>query len=235
MTTTRAKIEEVERLARTIRGACTEHEHVLNGNEGEEFHPSWIPEHTSPTCYVTAMSALNLRSPETGPAGDWHQDGWRCPVHIDLDRARTPAMSTDEQHEGACTHTIEVFGERELADSRQALRDLRHPAGDRTEKVWTATHVRATIEHAWQICLWLQKHQCEIEKGLLQMCDPTEVARWLETKEQWLTFHAMAEALGNAKAETATIRKGWEEWRLRQCPLAHYSEPHRRWEGWNLG
>ena len=221
------KRADVDALARKALGARADAEHILSDVPKHRCHPKWIPEHTSAQCYITAKSALNLRSPAVGTSGDWHQSGWRFPLDNDNDDARTAFMSNGEIYAGACADTIEVFAQRELADAREALLKLRHPAGGRAKKVWSATHVRAIIEYAWEACLSLQRtgdwHR------LLRMCDPTQVARWIATQEQWRELHAMAQALGSAKSRDNAMHQAWEEWRTRQCPGAHYDNPNARW------
>ena len=160
-------------------------------------------------------------------SGDWHQSGWRFPLDNDNDDARTAFMSNGEIYADACADTIEVFAERELADAREALLRLGHPAGGRPEKVWSATHVRAIIEYAWEACLSLQI--TSDWHRLARMCEPTQVARWIGTLEQWIELQAMAQALGEAKSRDKAMHNAWENWRLRQCPNAHYNWPERRW------
>ena len=234
---TSEKRHAVEALARTWLGERTSAEHILEGKPGEEFHPAWIPEHTSSTCYITAKHALNLKSPAIGMAGDWHSAGWWFPLHNDNDHARTAFMSNGRLYADACAETAEVLGERGLVDARDALQRLGHPAGSRPEKVWAATHVRAIVDYAWKECRsLLEDGRWEI---LLEARDPTQIRRWIATKEQWVELHAMAKEMGEVKSQTEAMHNAWEDWRAHQCPSAHYNAPveyggSRRWsDGWS--
>ena len=122
--------------AKTAPRACREkasipEEHVEEvGPEGGRFHLRWIPE-TDHERYINANSALNLSSRAIGNAGDWHQAGWWVPCEHGDEGIHFATMSTDTEWAEAVRDIQRTLGELELADAREALRDIGHPAGSR--------------------------------------------------------------------------------------------------------
>ena len=84
-------------------------------------------------------------------------------------------------------------------------------------------------ERAWAWGLRLAKETTADE--LLRICTPMDIARWLGRRSQWQRLHALAERLGDEKAQNALTRDTWTEWKSRQCPEGHFTRPDTRWTG----
>lgn len=137
-----------------------------------------------------AESALNLRSRQIGGPGGWHGSLWWCPVegvpwdvHFALTSDRGPNAERNGQF-------AEWLGETELADARQALGQYRHPAAKRCEAIHCTTHVRAIVEKAW--AKLPNAGPPKGAKHLLEVLDPTTIARWVRAEADRLRLHALA-------------------------------------------
>ena len=205
-------------------------EHVVVNENGLSWHPTWIP-HTDSACYLTAMSALNLQSAELGPRGDWHHAMWQCPTEGVTAHSHEAQTSKTPRYARACAEINALLGERELADARAALRAERHPAGQRNEVVWSATHVRAIIETAWRDAIEEAAAKANPAEHLIRAVSPHAVRRWLGTQAQWTTLHEIAKEVRDTLAEHHAIADAWEQWRIRLSPQAHYARPDVRWGG----
>ena len=204
-------------------------EHVVMIDGDMDWHPTWIP-HTDPTCYLTALSALNLTSLELGPKGDWHHGMWWCPVDGVTGHCHQAQTSNSRLYAQACGELMELLGHEELCDARSALEKERHPAAKRGEIVWSATHVRAIIEDGWRETRMSHGSIKDRTMQVVKTIDPSSVRRWLATDEQWQTLHAMAKQIGAELAQHHGVAEIWEEWRVRLSPHAHYTRPDIRWE-----
>ena len=138
-----------------------------------------------------------------------------------------PTMSTDTEWAEAVRDIQRTLGELELADAREALRDIGHPAGSRHGPVWCATHVRAILEDAWS---WMKQYEKESPGPALQCIAPGTVARWLEERDQWIALHQLGERIAVEAAARAGLEQPWREWLTRQTPIAHYTHPGRNVE-----
>ena len=202
-----------------------EHRETLT-RTGERLHLAWIPE-TSPARYVTGNSALNLHHPTLGEAGDWHQAGWWSLVSHTDPGVHYADINDDALSRAVAADFITTLGEAELADARPALADLRHPAAKRTRPVWCATHVRAVLELAW----WNMRLDEEDDPGAtLSALDPTSVARWLGSRDQWMRLHDLGDRIARVSAPQYGLEHAWRDWLSRQTPLAHYTTPNERWD-----
>lgn len=192
---------------------------------GVTHHLRWIPE-TGPDRYVTGGSALNLRQPSLGEAGDWHQTGWWIPDGVEDVQAHFADTNDDPAWATELRELAPVLGTLEIVDCRPALRDLDHPAGYRNAPVWCATHVRATLEQAW----WMMRQWDGDEAELtLEPTDPSTIARRLATREQWVQLHRLGDRIARTVAVEHRLKDGWSEWLSHQTPLADYMDPNARW------
>ena len=213
--------KSISSAAAPLRG-----EHVEKGaSNGERIHLRWIPV-TDETSYITRGSSLNLASEPLGPGGDWHSAGWWVPCQHEGERIHFAKMSTDERWWDATKEIQDVLGTEQLADAREALDFLGHPAARRDQPVWCATHVRAVLEKAWG---WMRDSERELAGTTLQCVEPTAVARWLATREQWVKLHELATRIGQEIAPRWGLQKSWQDWQVRQSPIAHFTTPEVRW------
>ena len=201
-------------------------------DDSDVHHPAWVP-HTTAQAYITGQHAMNLRSSELGPTGDWHQSCWTIPVRHGTGPHIHSVFTSDT--EPYCNHIgplFRLFGEREIVDARSALATIGHPAAMRSHPVHCATHVRAVIEMAWRTlnaALWDSEEQ--LGQAMVKTHDPWTIARWLRSPAEWQRFHTMAREVRDALIENSTRQGAWEYWRHRQCPTAHVCLPDERWRG----
>ena len=202
-----------------------EHQESRTGS-GEILHIRWIPD-TTTTRYITEGSALNLHHEDLGEAGDWHRAGWWVPAsHADPD-IHFALLSDHDICREALHEIIDLLGDTELVDCRPVLKELPHPAGRRDRPVWCATHVRAILEKAW----WNMREEERRDPGVtLKAVDPSTVARWLATRDQWIQLHNLGDQIGSALAPRHGLQAPWREWLACQTPLAHYTNPGERWD-----
>ena len=203
-------------------------EHVETEGNPVPFHRLWIPA-TSATRYLNAESALNLRSGQIGGPGDWHGSLWWCPVEGVPWEAHFALMSDRGPNAERNAQFAEWLGEGELADAREALDQFRHPAAKRTEIVHCTTHVRAIVEKAWAKLATAVPP--DGAKHLLEVLDPTTIARWIRAERDWLRLHALAKRVRDELITRAEEREIWETWRIRQCPDGLWTRPDATWNG----
>ena len=193
---------------------------------GERFHLRWIPE-TSRERYLNGNSALNLHDKRLGEAGDWHQAGWWVPVRHTSARIHYAHLNDSPLHQCVAAELLDTLADTELVDCRPALAKLPHPAGKRNRPVWCATHVRAILELAW----WHMREAEAREPGFtLKGVDPTTVARWLGSRDQWVRLHELGDQIGSVLAPKHGLEAQWRDWLACQTPLAHYTTPEERWD-----
>lgn len=224
------ELHTIDSQAQRVLGQHAAKEHVIDHEDERGWHPKWIAPDTSETKYLTGTSSLTLTSPELGEAaGGTNPAAWFAPVDGVPAHAHMAMDSTHDYYVQGCKDFRAVFGDAELADARPALVRQGHPASKRAETIWCATHVRAVIEDAWNLCLDLV--ESGQEERLLKLRTPRKVAKYFGTSEEWRRFHDMAEQLGREKARSERMREVWEDWRIRQCPLADFHRPDARWQG----
>ena len=202
-------------------------EHIETDGDPVPFHRLWIPK-TSTTSYLNAESALNLRSRHIGGPGDWHGSLWWCPVEGVPWDAHFAIMSDRGPNAERNGQFAQWLGETELADAREALAQYRHPAARRCETVHCTTHVRAIVEKAWAQLAAADPAQGA--KYLLEVLDPTTIARWVRAEADWFRLHALAKRVRDELITRPREREMWEAWRVRQCPDGFWMRPQARWD-----
>lgn len=156
--------------------------------------------------YITSGFALNLSDPggEIGRA-DWHPMCWQVPLRGVHPRSRDCTAAQFAPLYGP-RHYAETWGsllDRGVIDVRRPLRELGHPAGDRSQPVWAASHPRAIIDQAWNA----------MREGILPVrrhVTPYLVARWLWTEDQFDELLEMARCLQTAAPTECA--DPWREW-----------------------
>ena len=152
--------------------------------------------------YVTGLTVLALRHPSIGMGFNWRVDLRAGPGTV-AHRSDHPALAR-----GAAA-TAKAIGNAEIADLRPALRKVGHEDGKRSEPIWGATHVRATLELAWQ------KLEAIVEgrsgTKLRDTYDARTMRVWLGPIER-----ARAATLGEAMAHAAAGGEvdEWNQWLL---------------------
>lgn len=152
--------------------------------------------------YVTGLTVFALRHPSIGMGFNWRVDLRAAPGTV-AHRSDHPAL------ERGAAATARAIGNAEIADLRPALRKVGHGDGKRSEPVWGATHVRATLELAWQ------KLEAIVEgrsgTKLRDTYDTRTMRVWLGPVER-----ARAVTLGDAMAHAAPGGEvdEWNEWLL---------------------
>ena len=168
----------------------------------EEPHPWKMLEMPATTrqCYVTGIAVLNLRHPSIGMGGSWRRELWGPPGGVAL-------TSGDRVFAKAARITATAMGTAEIADLRPALREAGHRAGMQDEPVWGATHVRATLELAWETLNSIVHGG--VATTLCSTYDRRTMRVWLHGKER-----ARAAELGRAMAAAAQDGdlRPWSEW-----------------------
>ena len=187
-------------------------------------HARWIPR-TTPEDHVTRSPALNLRGEGMGRCGDWHTTGWRTRCQGVQWHAHQVGTTGTDYYRAEYEELIGIIGTEEVVDARKALRGIGHPAGNRSEPVWFATHVRAVIEEAWGPI------RRDPSPNPVWPTDPTEVSWWLCTPPQWEKLHELAQRIADTLEPGSELHARWLGWKERQSPRAHYTRPHIRWKG----
>ena len=136
-------------------------------------------------------------------------------------------LNDDALYQHVARELVDLLQDTELVDCRPALTNLPHRAGQRGQPVWCATHVRAVLELAW----WNLRDAEDWNPGAtLRSVDPTTVARWLGSRDQWVTLHDLGDRIGSVLAPKYRLDDHWREWLSCQTPLAHYTTPEERWD-----
>ena len=149
--------------------------------------------------YVTGITVMSLRHRSIGMGGSWRREIWGPP-------GATALTSGHRAFSKAAPITAKAMGNTEIVDLRPALIDAGHRAGGRDEPVWGATHVRATLELAWEtlhhivhggiatsLCwtydertmrVWLSKTErgraAELGRKMARVADDLDVSPWNE-------------------------------------------------------
>ena len=152
--------------------------------------------------YITGLEALNIRDYKFPWSGDWHQGVWEDPNGQGF-----VARTNEEIPRGA--EIAEAVGGLGLRDARKALREIGHPAGWGSDKVWCAGHARAMVELEWEALHEAMRNGEDFLEN--RHFDEMEAERILSWPEQYVEMHRIAEKL-DALLATNGIEQ-WRKWR----------------------
>lgn len=150
--------------------------------------------------HVTGRAILAIRHPSIGMGFDWRVDLRGVPGAV-AHRSDDPALSR------GTAATAKAIGNAEIVDLRPALCRVRHPAGERGEPIWSATHVRAVLELAWQRLEGIARERWKTR--LRDTYDRRTMRVWLGPTER-----ARAQELGGVMALSSDgiDVEEWNEW-----------------------
>ena len=162
----------------------------------------WTPiGETSERDYINGSAALGLRAENLGTGGCWWRE-YRAPNRTPLESsARSPWSDGVEV-------VTRVFGTEGLTDMRAGLCNAGHPAGKRSRPIIGATHVRATLEMAWQLAK--DEASGARRERIRDRLDARTLRRLLGDDE--LREVVKKGALMTPYCECEAWRAVWEEW-----------------------
>ena len=191
----------------------------MNSQE-ELFGPlieGWLTVPTGESDYISGRCALNLEDPASGDVADWHQGGWSAGFGRHTECAATTGSKL------ATATTNAVWNRKGLFDARPALREIGHPAGNESEVVLCASHVRAITELA------ADDVHAGVDARLTVGAD--QVNRWIGTARQFIELHVRCSQIGR-RLEGAE-RTRWWLWQKTLHPMRRWDTEHTVW--WPLG
>ena len=154
----------------------------------------WIPE-TTIERHVTGIEMLNLPGE---PFGDWRGHGVWLSRNFADDESRRLCVYLSEAKPLSVHSLLGGWG---VADIRPRLKLARHPAAHRNVPVWGASHVRATLEWAWDMV-------GEVSRG--EEPDGSEMVEWLSKWQAGELAH-MADMLIEAYPDP-DVGRDWLQW-----------------------
>ena len=150
--------------------------------------------------YITGHIVMALRHPSIGMGFNWRVSLRTAPGML-AHRSDNPALSR------GTAATAKAIGKAEIVDLRAALRSVHHPDAERTEPIWSATHVRAVLELVWQKLEPITQGRSRTK--LRDTYDRRTMRVWLDRTER-----VRAARLGGAmmQASEGIEITQWNEW-----------------------
>ena len=163
---------------------------------------SWTPiGETSTDDYINGSAALGLRAENLGAGGCWWRE-YRSATGAALESsARSPWAD-------GVRVAKRVLSTEGLADLRPGLRNAGHPDGNRDHPVIGATHVRATLEIAWQLAK--DETSGARRERVADRLNARTLRRWLGEEERSEVVHKGTQM--TAYCNNERWREVWEEW-----------------------